>query len=487
MDTNTFLSRIAKRQCKRQMSGVGIKITQWAKSRACYQWPQATILFLIVFLCVWLTAAVAAAPPRKKNKPNERHGRDMQVIDGTWQTLLAPTASAPPTGWEREPPKDAKDIAVPSLQGPNATNGVNTATWYWRRFDIPADWRGQTIRVRLEAVAESAQVWLNGRELGTHQGGGVPFEFNATAPAHTGGGNVLAVRVVGGRWGSGIWQGVLLLAHDEAYLNGCFPQTDALGHVNAALDLLNTSQTEGDAILEARIVSAKEPDRAVQKTHQNLHLTPGRNSTTLLMTVGNKQRVMWSPDTPALYRLQLIFRQEKDVLDTDTTTFGFREWGYREGAITLNNAPVTLKSLTFPTTRPTVIASVDDEGRLRAALHRLKENGVTLLYVNAPPPVLLRLADEEGLLIMEGSRTGQNNDASLEELRGLVKRDRAHPSVLGWNLGNLDTEAANAIRTLDATRFLLVGTGTAAKLWPPNQNAPAVEALPINLLPALAQ
>ena len=151
----------------------------------------------------------------------------------------------------------------------------------------------------------------------------------------------------------------------------------------------------------------------------------------------------------------------------------------------LNGAPLTLKSLNYPTPRLTVIASVDDGERLRAALRRLKANGVVLLYVNAPPPVLLRIADEEGLLIVEGARPGQSHEMANEELRALVLRDRAHPSILGWNLPDGDATLAAALRALDATRFLLVGTGAARTLWPPNQNAPISGSLPPGLLPTL--
>ena len=456
-------------------------------------------------LCLWLIGLVAAAPPKnnKPAKPNDRHGRDVLVIDGAWQTLPAPANGTQPDAWERDIPAGAASAVVPSLFPPAQTSSpapadTNSVRWYWRRFDIPAEWKKQTLRLRFEAVAENAQVWLNGQKAGEHQGGATPFEFTVTALAQTGASNLLTVRAQGGKWGMGLWQGVLLMAHDEAYLGDCFPQPDAQGHVNASLDLLNTSKNEGDSTLDARIVlptatipvaakadARKDAERVVLKTNQNLHVTPGRNSTTLLMTVGSKQRLLWSPDAPALYLLLLSFRQDKDILDTEQITFGLREWGWKNGAITLNNAPIAFKSLTYPAPLPPVIAGVDDEERLRTALRGLKTKGITLLYVNAPPPVLLRLADEEGLCVVEGARTGQTDAAANEELRGLVTRDRAHACILGWNVRSGDADTLNALRLLDATRFLLAGTGASAKLWPPNQNAPTAEPLPVGLVPTL--
>ncbi len=453
---------------------------------------QTCLSALLAALCLWPVLGVSAAPPRPKAKPVERHGRDVLVIDGAWESLASPPNAAQAEGWERDVPQGAKDIVVPSLLPAKTKGEADTPLWCWRRFEAPAAWKGQTVRLRFEAVAGTAQIWLNGQKLGEHQSSATPFEYTVTPALHVGAGNLLTVRVTAGTWGRGLWQGVSLMAHDEAYMGDCFPQSDALGHVNAALDLLNMSKNEGDSTLDARIVAAKEPARIVLKTNQNLHITPGRNSTTVLMTVGGKQRLLWSPANPTLYLLQLDFRQGKDILDTQQVTFGLREWGWLNGAVQLNNAPLPLKAVSLNEPLPRVIASADDEQRLRLILRGLKEKAeasatgktVPLLYVYAPPPVLLRLADEEGVLIIEGALPNQPESSANEELRGLVLRDRAHACVVGWRLSNADADAANAIRTLDTTRFLIATTGVDAKLWPPNQNTPASEAVPAGLLPA---
>ena len=404
------------------------------------------------------------------------------VLEGAWQTLKDAGDKGVTGGWQNDIPKEAGQTFAPSLEDAAPNDTGKTAVWYWKRFDISEGWKGQTLRLRFGAVAETAQIWLNGQKLGEHNGGATPFEFPVTTQAHIGGSNLLVLRVVGGKWGTGISQGVLLLAHDEAYLGDPAPQADAAGHVNATLDLWNTSKVEGDATLDARIVEAKAPERALQKTHQNLHVTPGRNTTTVLITLGNKLRQNWSPETPTLYLLQFGFHQDKDMLDTTEISFGFREWGYKEGVITLNGNPVTLKSLAPAPTRPPVIATVDDAAKLRALLRRLKTNGVTVLYTYAPPPALLQIADEEGLLIIEGARTGQTAQAANDELHALIARDRAHPCILAWNLADANDDALATCRALDPTRFLLAGTGAASKLWPPNHNEPA-PALPPGLLP----
>ena len=436
---------------------------------------------LLIISLVFLSFNVFAAPPNKV-KPKVRTGRDIVVLDGAWQTRKDGSDRGVTGGWQNEVPKEAAQTFVPSLEDAAPNDTGKTAVWYWKRFDVAEKWSGQTLRLRFGAVAEDAQVWLNGQKLGEHSGGVTPFEFTVTTHAHIGGSNLLALRVVGGKWGTGIWQGVLLLAHDEAYLGDVMPQADAMGRVNATLDLWNTSKVEGDATLDASIVAAKSPERALQKTHQNLHVTPGRNTTTVLATLGNKQRQNWSPETPILYLLQFGFRQDKDLLDTTEVAFGFREWGYKDGTVTLNGSPIILKSLVPALSRPPVIVGADDREKLRASLHRLKAGGVTVLYTQAPPPALLQAADEEGLLIVEGARTGQTAQSASDEIRALIVRDRAHPCIFAWNLADADSDTIAAVRTLDPNRFMLIGMGATAQLWPPNQNQP-VATMPTGLLP----
>src|SRR5581483_6480505 len=112
------------------------------------------------------------------------------------------------------------------------------------------------------------------------------------------------------RTGAGLWQGVLLMAHDEAYIADAVAQGDALGHLNAAVTLRNTSAKTRDATLDGRVVAGNAPTRDILRTHQELHVTPGRNLATLLLTLRGKRLQRWSPQTPFLYRLQLVFHQE---------------------------------------------------------------------------------------------------------------------------------------------------------------------------------
>jgi beta-galactosidase/beta-glucuronidase len=436
--------------------------------------PYRAYLIMICLIGLPIYGAQAQARPSQKAKPKKdqpvRTGRETMLLADTWRFLADSSDQGERAQWEKAVPEGTGKIEIMSrwpIQPPPGSAGI---VWFWRAFTPPASWQGQTVRVRFEAAAETARVWLNGQLLGEHSGGATPFEFDVTTNLHPGADNLLALRLMGDGKPDGLWQGVKLLAHDEAYLVDCFPQTDAFGHLTAAITLRNSSSKSGDATLDARVVAADAPTRDVKRTYQNLHLTPGDNQTNLLLTVSGKTLGQWSPQAPKLYLLQLSFRQDRDILDTQETTFGFRELGVQGDALTINGAAI----------KPTVmlrelaqqIVTAGDEEHARTLLRGGKSTGINLMYLEAPAPALLSLADQEGMMVIEGPRHGQTPPARDAELHALVLRDRAHPCIIGWNASEATDGGMQALRRLDPTRLLLSGPRAAPEVWPPGQDAP---------------
>lgn len=468
----------------------------------------------------------SAASHKRKPTLLRRQGREFLPLDGLWEFLTEPIDSITDTGvkktggidtkflagrtieserqkqWAVKRPAVTNKIDVPAYWDSLAAPGYDGAIWYWREFDMPATWTGQTVRLRFEGVGETAQVWLNGQPLGNHTGGATPFEFDVTRALHftprrirpngivedslRSSSNLLAVRVEGkAKRGAGIWQSVVLMAHDEGYITDCFPQPDGFGNVSANITILNTSKVEGDATLDARIAASDNPEKDVRLTNQNLHITPGPNQTLLLDSVPRKLVHHWTPDNPFLYLLQIALRQDKDVLDTLETEFGFRQFGLVENAVTIDTVPVKLTVGRLPKGLPPIITTSGDAEKAHQMFMQMKAQGITVVALEAPPSALLRIADAAGMLVIVGPRPHQSDSAAEAEMRDLIVRDRAHPSILAWNIGSVDTLAARAIRKLDPTRFLLVGSNKAVRLWLPGENQPYTGAVPPGLIASL--
>jgi beta-galactosidase/beta-glucuronidase len=396
------------------------------------------------------------------------------VIDSGWKFRTDPSNSGESQGWGKAIPPGAAPIAIPSLWTTVAAPGYSGVAWYWLEVDPPGKWLGQTVRLRFEAAADRTVVWVNGERAGDHTGGAVPFELNITKALKIGTRNLLAVRAEGeASRGAGLWQGVLLLASDEAFISDVFPHGGPLGNLVAEVELTNTSDKSGDCSLDARVIAANAPDKTIKSSSQNLSLTPNRNLTTMLINVPKKNLSAWSPDSPALYHVDLSFHQDKDVLDTTETTFGFRDLGWIDSAITINGTAIVPRAVAPDNALPIVIATEPDRSAAKAMLQRLKDAHVTVVYLDAPPPALLSLADEMGLLVVEGPRRRLPQAGAEQELLDLVRRDRAHPSVIGWNVRDLGAAVVSKIKLLDRTRFVLAGVGKEARLWPPHSESTA--------------
>ncbi len=457
---------------------------------------QARLLILASLLtacCSLLsTPAVTQQKPRRGKPPvpgtptQARKGRATIVIDGTWKFARDLVNIGESAGWAKSPPPTAADTSIPALWTSQAAPGYSGTAWYWKTFPVPAEWKGQTVRVIFNAVADNASVWLNGAALGNHSGGVTPFEFNITKTIMIGQDNLLAVKVDGdAKLGAGIWQGVEVTSHDEAYIQHIFASADDFGGISANIDLLNTSAVTGDAELDCVVSTDSSTGKTteVKKSNQNIHLTPQLNVTDFIASIGKKDLTLWSLDTPYLYAYQLLFKQGKDILDTDEVKFGCRSFGLKNGQITLNAVPIRLSAIAIHLELPVVIATTDDTDKAEALLKRAKTAGVTVLYLDAPNPAILQLADTTGVLIVEAPRPGLAPAARDAEMRTLVVRDRNHPCILGWSAGDCSADFAAELRQLDSTRFLLTGKGSALQLWGPLKDAPEKGPLPVGLMP----
>lgn len=442
-------------------------------TRLCF--PKIPALYVVFFAVCVVCMGTPEPPPTVPglHPPPARKGRSTLTLDGIWRYLADTGRRAETERWSDRPPAAAEEIAVPGRL-PVTGSEPDAPLWFWRRFDPPVGWKGQTVRLRFGAVAEKGQIWLNGTRLGEHVGGTVPFEFDITSVLRPGESNLLAVRATASTQSrAGLRQSVTLLAHDEAYLADCFPGADGLGHINAAVTLVNSSTKSGDALLEARLVSVDMPKRDLKRTQQALAVGPGRNKTAILVSVPRRALRVWTPAEPKLYALQLVLRQGQDILDTLETLFGFREFGLRDRTVFLNGEPLTLVRAQKAPRLPESPLREEDLRSARDTLRQLKREGVNLISLTAPDPALLRFADEEGLLVIERGSPGLRGKAAADELRALVLRDRAHPCLLAWSSGEVDPETVRAVRELDPGRFLVVGSAQTPVVWAPGASTPA--------------
>jgi beta-galactosidase/beta-glucuronidase len=418
----------------------------------------------IVVLLLSLTHFALAAPP-----PG-RTGRAIQLLSGEWQFRTDPKEEGLAAGWAKSVATGAEVMVVPNLWNRADRTHYQGVAWYWRQVTVPNSWKDQTMRLGFGAVASRATVWIDGNEVGTHSDPVTPFSFNVTKLVKPGVPFLVAVRVESGARDGGIWQDVRIIAHDEAYISDYVAGGDAYGNLAATIHIENTSNVTGTAVLAVAIISETDPKHPLKATEQIVDVSPGLNVASFNIEARSRALHLWSPASHTLYHCSLHFRQGNDVLDSVTTIIGFRQFGYAGGEVQLNGASVMLHPAIRGDIPAAPVVTPDEVAHERDILEHLSASGVNLIALAAPNPAVLNIADELGIMVIEGPDTEVPAATRQKELRDLIARDRSHPCILGWWAESADADALRQIRQLDSNRFVIASSSMGLKMAIPGDD-----------------
>jgi beta-galactosidase len=448
------------------------------------------------------------------------------AFDAGWQFKLGDPAGAESPGFSADGwrvvdvPHDWSIEGVPTADAPSSEGGGYYPTgvgWYRKSFGVPAAWKGRIVRIAFGGVYMDAQVWINGVSLGTHPYGFTPFTYDLTANLLYGARNVIAVRVDNShqrncRWysGSGIYRHVSIEVLDPVHLE---PSATVVRTVSAAAD---EASIEVDAAVRNDSGTAVSPEVDVDVADAGgVRVSNVQSSSAGLVGAGSSGSIhevvtvhrprLWSPDSPVLSRARLRVRVGSNVTDSMTVPFGIRTLAVTpERGLEISGIPVKLAG-----------GSVHhDNGPLgAAALDRAEERRVELLKAagfnavrtahNPPSPAFLDACDRLGILVMDEAfdcwEKGKNpEDYSIyfrdwwrRDLDAMLERDRNHPSVVLWSIGNEVYERGNAegariarmlaarVRELDPTRPVTAGINGMGKAGVWTQIDPLFSALDV--------
>jgi beta-galactosidase len=417
--------------------------------------------------------------------------------DSNWEFLLGD-----PGGAEARSFRDAnwRPVDLPhdwSIEGhPEKNNPAGSGGgffpagtgWYRKTFTAPSEWKGKRVHIEFDGIYRDATVYLNGHKLGTQPYGYTGFHFDLTPDLDFSQPNVVAVRVdnsaqPNSRWysGSGIYRHVRLVATDPVHVAhwGVFVTTtqasSEAAKVSVRIRLANESGGDARVTVETAIVDAA--GKTVGSRQSPLSAARGSEAEAT-QEIAIAGPALWSPDSPALYRAVTRVRKDGEIVDEVATPFGIRtlEWSAEKGLL-LNGKSIKLAG-----------GSVHhDNGPLGAmAFDRAEERRVQLLKAagfnavrtshNPPSPGFLDACDRLGLLVLdEAFDTWKANKAKFDygrnfdewwqrDISAMVLRDRNHPSVIFWSIGNeipevltergpgIAKQLAAQVRSLDSTR-----------------------------------
>lgn len=319
--------------------------------------------------------------------------------------------------------------------------------WYRKSFFIPTDDLGKRIFIEFDGVMRDARIWVNGFYCGTELSGYHSFSYDITEYLNYGAENVIAVRAdvsIEEGWfyeGAGIYRHVWLTKTSPLFVPqfGTFVTSKVNGNkavVDATVKVQNKALEGTSFYLENKIINHEGDVVAVSKSSQNSLRSKTVGEYKAEFSVDNPH--LWDLDNPYLYHLITNVIVENKVVDEYITTFGIRtiEWTADKGFF-LNGRHVKLKGTNNHQNHAGVGVAIPDglhEWRLKQ-LKNMGNNAYRMAHY-PPSPALLEACDRIGMLVINENRLMGVTDDMLNYLKRLIVRDRNHPSVILWSIGN---------------------------------------------------
>lgn len=367
--------------------------------------------------------------------------------DSAWRRLDLPHDWGVEGGMDQNAPAGAKGGFLPTGVG-----------WYRKEFRFDPAWADRGVFVEFDGVYMNADVWINGRHLGKRPYGYMGFEYELTPFLRAEGKNVLAVRVdnsyhPNSRWytGSGIYRHVWLTAADKTRIAhwGLYATTPEVSAERATLRARTEIHNGAGAArtVSLRSVLMDSNGRAASETESKLTIAAGETAV-FDQSMAVERPALWSPDSPNLHTLRQILSDNGTAIDHLDTAIGFRWLSFDpDSGFACNGKPEKMRGVCEHHDAGCVGAAIPD-GVVERRLRILKDMGCNAIRTshNPPSPVLLDLCDRMGFFVMDEAfdkwREGPNGyPGNFEQwwrrdLSDFLKRDRNHPCVVLWSVGN---------------------------------------------------
>jgi len=419
---------------------------------------------------IWILCLVASAILWESCKNESAPIRDNQSFNENWKFILQDSAAFKSAEFNDE---NWRSINLPhdwSIEGsfsktaPSGTGGgalPGGIGWYRKEFHLQHSDSSKEIYINFDGIYQNSEVYINGHLLGKRPNGYISFQYNLTPYLNYGlPTNVIAVRAdnsdqPNSRWysGSGIYRNVWLLKTHPIHIDlwGTHVITPIVSEEQAEIEITasikNTTSKDENIVVIHTLVN-KELKTILQK-QSSINIAP-RSNTDVQQNLQLANPILWSIENPYLYKIVTIIKLNNKIIDEYETPIGIRYFEFNaEQGFLLNGKHVKIKG----------VCNHHDMGALGSALNlRAKErqleilkemgcNGIRTTH-NPPSPELLDLCDRMGFIVQNESfdvwamKKVKNDYAKywdewhVRDLTDHLLRDRNHPSLFSWSIGN---------------------------------------------------
>jgi Beta-galactosidase/beta-glucuronidase len=443
-------------------------------------------------------------PLARKDAPSQSR----RSLNGEWRFRFYAAPERVPEAWVAQDCAEAVAMPVPSnwqMQGfdtPIYTNvtypipvnppfvpAENPTGCYSLTFDVDSAWlaQGQT-RIVFDGVNSAFHLWCNGQWIGYSQDSRLPAEFDLTAVLRAGQ-NRIAVMVL--RWCdgsyledqdmwrmSGIFRDVTLLHKPETHIADYHITTDLNAECDRAVlkvDIALAGPRYAECEVECTLWRDDERCASVARRAGSAAVDErGGWAERLTVSMPVEEPALWSAETPSLYRLTMTLRTaQNQLLETEACDVGFRRVAIENGLLKLNGKPLLIRGVNRHEHHPEN-GQVMDEATMRRDIELMKQHNFNAVRCSHYPnhPLWYTLCDRYGLYVVDEANIETHGmvpmsrladdprwlPAMSERVTRMVQRDRNHPSVIIWSLGNESGHGANHdalyrwVKSTDPTR-----------------------------------
>ena len=369
--------------------------------------------------------------------------------DNDWRQLNLPHDWAIEGEFSKDNPSGTGGGALPGGIG-----------WYRKTFVADETYAGKKVFIDFDGVYMNSEVFINGVSLGKRPYGYISFRYDLTPYLKIGDENVIAVKVdnqeqPNSRWysGCGIYRNVWLTVTNPIHVDlwGTYVTTPQVSDKEATVSVCTSIKNEGTVDVEVKVVSSlldAEGNRVGETTSV---LPISKDSVgTYQQTMKVDSPILWSVNNPYLYTLETEVWADGKLVDTYETTTGIRSFEFSaDKGFVLNGEQVKIKGVCMHHDLGCLGAAVNTRAieRQLEILQEMGCNGIRCSH-NPPAPELLQLCDEMGFIVMDETfdmwrKKKTRYDYSLyfnewheRDLTDLMLRDRNHPSIFMWSIGN---------------------------------------------------
>ena len=368
--------------------------------------------------------------------------------------------------------------------------------WYRKSFEVPAQDSGKLFYIDFDGVYRNSEVWINGNYLGKRPFGYISFRYELTPYLKVGQKNLIAVKVdnskqPNSRWysGSGIYRNVWLVKTNKIAVDhwGTFVTTPEINskssQVMVQTKIKSSVDSNSNVILRTEIYDAE--NNKVAETESNI-MVEGNSAIEEKQQLEVENPNLWSTENPYMYKVVSKIIQNDNVIDDYETPLGIRSFLFdAEKGFILNGKQVKINGVCNHHDLGFLGAAINYRA-LERQLEIMKEIGINGIRTshNPPAPELLELCDKMGFVVMNESfdmwkKAKTEFDYSLDwdewhnrDLEDFILRDRNHPSIVMWSIGNeiieqwdekdpsgeaITKELTAIVKNLDLTRPVTAG------------------------------